>query len=160
MQQAVRSGRFDLKKIKGDENPADLLTKHNQTHDRIEKLVGLYDCYFKGGRAEAAPSLRTGQSDKKTLGKAEKEARMRPIIASIATAGEPHMPHNCVGPKELDSLYPNLEAVPDIPLHDLVRLEDDALYAAGMKVIQQILEDMASMGKTKRSNSQTSPGCT
>ena len=61
------------------------------------------------------------------------------------------MPHNCVGPEELDSLYPNLEAVPDIPLHDLVRLEDDALYAAGMKVVQQILDDMASMGRTKRS---------
>ena len=151
VQQAVRSGRFDLKKIKGDENPADLLTKHNQTQDRIEKLVGLYDCYFKGGRAEAAPSLRTGQSDKKTLGKAEKEARMRPIIASIAAAGEPHMPHNCVSPEELYNLYPNLEAVPDIPLHDLVRLEDDALYAAGMEVVQQILDDMASMGRTKRS---------
>ena len=61
------------------------------------------------------------------------------------------MPHNCVGPEELDSFYPSLEAVPDIPLHDLVRLEDDALYAAGMKVIQQILEDMVSMGRTKRS---------
>ena len=150
MQQAVRSGRVDLKKIKGDENPADLLTKHNQTQDRVEKLVSLFDCYFKSGRAETAPSLRTGQSDKRTLGKAEKEAAMKPLLASMATAGEPPMPHNCVGREKLDSLYPSLEAVPDVPLHDLVKLEDDALYAAGMKVVQQILEDMAAVGRTKR----------
>ena len=154
VQQAVRSGRIDLKKIKGDENPADLLTKHNQTQDRVEKLVSLFDCYLKSGRAETAPSLRTGQSDKRTLGKAEKEAAMKPLLASMATAGEPHMPHNCVGREKLDSLYPSLEAVPDVPLHDLVKLEDDALYAAGMKVVQQILEDMAAVGRTKRPPTQ------
>ena len=156
VQQAVRSGRIDLKKIKGDENPADLLTKHNQTQDRVEKLVSLFDCYFKSGRAETAPSLRTGQSDKRTLGKAEKEAAMKPLLASMATAGEPHMPHNCVGREKLDSLYPSLEAVPDVPLHDLVKLEDDALYAAGMKVVQQILEDMAAVGRTKRPPTKSS----
>ena len=151
VQQAVRSGRFELKKIKGDENPADLLTKHNQTHDRIEKLVSLYDCYFKSGRAEAAPSLRTGQSDKRTLGKAETEAKKKPTLASVSVVGEPYMPHNCVSHAELDQRFPNLEAVPDIPLHDLVRLEDDSLYAAGMEVVQQILEEMAAVGRTKRS---------
>ena len=149
MQQAVRSGRFELKKIKGDENPADLLTKHNQTHERIEKLVGLYDCYFKGGRADAAPSLRRSQSDKKTLAKAEQESR-KPLLASVAPSGEPYMPHNCLGPAELERRFPSLEAVPDVPLHDLTRLEDDTLYAAGMGIVQEILEEMAATGRTKR----------
>ena len=79
---------------------------------------------------------------------------MKPLLASMATAGEPHMPHNGVGREKLDSLYPSLEAVPDVPLHDLVKLEDDALYAAGMKVVQQILEDMAAVGRTKRPPTQ------
>ena len=150
VQQAVRSGRFELKKIKGNENPADLLTKHNQTQDRIEKLVILYDCYIKGGRADAAPSLRLGQSDKKTLAKAEQEARNKPVLASISTSGQPYMPHNCVDPTELDQRFPNLKAVPEVPLNDLTRLEDDALYAAGMEIVQQILEEMAAVGRTKR----------
>ena len=91
-QQAVRSGRFKLKKIKGTENPADLLTKHNQTHDSIEKVVALYDCYFKGGRADLAPSLRLGQSDKKTLAKAERDAKNKPILASVSAVGN----HTCL----------------------------------------------------------------
>ena len=150
MQQAVRSGRFELKKIKGTENPADLLTKHNQTHDSIEKLVALYDCYFKGGRADLAPSLRLGQSDKKTLAKAERDAKNKPILASVSAGGQPYMPHNCIDPAELDRRFPNLEAVPELQLNDLARLEDDALYAAGMEIVQQILEEMAAVGRTKK----------
>ena len=34
-------------------------------------------------------------------------------------------------------------------LNDLTRLEDDALYSAGMEIVQQILEEMASIGRTK-----------
>ena len=127
-----------------------MLTKHNQTQDRIEKFVILYDRYFKGGRADAAPSLRLGQSDKKTLAKAEQEARNKPVLASISTSGRPHMPHNCVDPTELDQRFPNLKVVPEVPLNDLTRLEDDALYAAGMEIVQQILEEMAAVGRTKR----------
>ena len=150
VQQAVRSGRFELKKIKGDENPADLLTKHNQTHDRIEKLVNLYDCHFKDGRAEVAPALRQGQSDKQTLGKAEREAKRLSVLASVGTDGQPYMPHNCIPAADLDRRFPNLEPVPEVPLDDLTRLEDDALYAAGMEIVQNILEEMAVVGRTKR----------
>ena len=55
VQQAVRSKRLELKKVLGEENPADLFTKHSISRDRLEKLVGLFDCQFKGGRAESAP---------------------------------------------------------------------------------------------------------
>ena len=60
------------------------------------------------------------------------------------------MPHNCVDPAELDRRFPNLEAVPEVPLNDLARLKDDALYTAGMEIVQQILEKMAAVGRTKR----------
>ena len=50
----------------------------------------------------------------------------------------------------MDQRFPNLKAVPEVPLNDLTRLEDDALYAAGMEIVQQILEEMAAVGRTKR----------
>ena len=37
-----------------------------------------------------------------------------------------------------------------MPLNDLARLEDDALYAAGMEIVQQILVEMAAVDRTKR----------
>ena len=43
VQQAVRSRRLELKKVLGEENPADLFTKHSISKDRLEKLVELYD---------------------------------------------------------------------------------------------------------------------
>ena len=71
VQQAVRSKRLELKKVLGEENPADLFTKHSISRDRLEKLVKLFDCQFKGGRAESAPQTRTGVSGKKTISQAD-----------------------------------------------------------------------------------------
>ena len=63
----------------------------------------------------------------------------------------PYMPHNTYSKKELDVEYPCLEAVDDLPLEDLTRLEDDQLYSAGMQVVQQILHEMSVVGRTRRS---------
>ena len=71
MQQAVRSKRIELKKVLGEENPADILTKHSLSKERLDKLVVLFDCQFKGCRAETAPQTRTGVSDKKTTAQAD-----------------------------------------------------------------------------------------
>ena len=71
VQQAVRSRRIELKKVLGEENPADLLTKHSLSKERVEKLISLYDCQFKGGRAETAPMTRSSESSKKTIAQAD-----------------------------------------------------------------------------------------
>ena len=71
VQQAVRSRRIELKKVLGEENPADLPTKHSLPNERLEKLTALYDCHFKGGRAETAPLTRTATSDKNTIAEAD-----------------------------------------------------------------------------------------
>ena len=69
----------------------------------------------------------------------------------------PYMPHKTYSKKELDVEYPSLEAVDDLPLEDLTRLEDDHLYSAGMQVVQQILHEMSVVGRTRRSGApQTS----
>ena len=66
IQQAVRTGRVDLRKVAGEVNPADLFTKHSLSQLRLEELVALHGCKYLGGRAESAPLTRTGVSSKTT----------------------------------------------------------------------------------------------
>ena len=63
----------------------------------------------------------------------------------------PRMPHNELDPRELEEAYPSLEAVDDLGLDDLTRLEDESLYSAGMVVVQGmgILPEMATTGRTR-----------
>ena len=63
------------------------------------------------------------------------------------------MPHNELEPSELDEAYPSLEAVDDLRLDDLTRLEDESFYSAGMVVVQAILRDMTSTGRTRYAGS-------
>ena len=154
VQQAVRSRRLELKKVLGEENPADLLTKHSISKDRLEKLVELYDCHFRPGRAQSAPARRTGESAKVTIAEADakiqSEGRGDAQGLNNVTGGcGPRMPHNELGPGELDAAYPSLEAVDDLGLDDLTRLEDEGLYSAGMVVVQGILDEMATTGRTR-----------
>ncbi len=73
IQQAVRTGRADLRKVLGEENPADLLTKHALSKARMEKLVQLLGCQYLSGRASSAPMLRRGDTQKTTISDADKE---------------------------------------------------------------------------------------
>jgi len=143
VQQAVRSKRLEIKKVLGEENPADLLTKHSLSKERLDKLVELFDCHFKDGRAETAPQTRTGLSDKRTIAEAD---------ATVANVQErsPRMPHVELSVEQLEEQYPSLEAVEDLDLPDLSRLEDEQLYAAGMRVVQDILNEMSEVGRTRK----------
>ena len=62
VQQAVRSERICVKKIDGARNPADLLTKHGLTSDRIQMLISLHGCKFSTGRAACAPKKKAGET--------------------------------------------------------------------------------------------------
>ena len=71
IQQAVRGRRVDLRKVPGESNPADLLTKHSHTREKLKQLVKLFSCEHIGGRAASAPALRRGESSKLTMGDAQ-----------------------------------------------------------------------------------------
>ena len=58
IQERVRTKNVILKKVRGDVNPADLLTKHICGKDKIDQLVDLYGLAFLKGRARSAPQLR------------------------------------------------------------------------------------------------------
>ena len=147
VQQAVRSKRLVLKKVLGEENPADLLTKHSLSKERLQKLTALYDCHFSEGRAESAPLTRTGASNKRTIAEADQ------IIGGVDGRDcnmEIRMPHVGLSDKEVEELYPSLEVAEDLELEDMTRLEDDRLYNVGMQVVQQILYEMAVAGRTRK----------
>ena len=58
LQQRLRRKELELRKVNGEDNPADLFTKHADTAAKLQKLIGLFGCEFREGRAASAPSLR------------------------------------------------------------------------------------------------------
>ena len=58
VQERLRSKAFELRKLRGEVNPPDLFIKYLSNSERIVKLVELFGCSYRGGRAEAAPKLR------------------------------------------------------------------------------------------------------
>ena len=60
IQRRVRDGSVELRKVKGEENPADLFTKHLTSRDRTSHLLDLFGCRCRDGRAAIAPVLRSG----------------------------------------------------------------------------------------------------
>ncbi len=153
VQQAVRNRRIDLRKIAGESNPADLLTKHSLSREKLHSLVRLYDCEFRDGRAESAPKLRRGESGKQTLAN---EDRLNAVSEKERSQEEeeeeeamPWMPHTSLNRQELDDRFPSLQAPDDESLEDVVRDGDDPLLQYGHKIAQRITEDMAVRGRTR-----------
>ena len=70
IQQAARSKIIDFRKVLGEENPADLLTKHSSSQAKLEYLVTLFGCRYNDGRPSSAPMLRRGVSTKVTMAQA------------------------------------------------------------------------------------------
>ena len=58
VQGKVKEKAFELRKVRGEVNPADLFTKHLASKDRVHNLTELFSCSFRDGRSEAAPMLR------------------------------------------------------------------------------------------------------
>ena len=60
IQQRVRDKTVELRKVRGDSNPADIFTKHLIGPEKVTGLLALFGCSFRDGRAASAPALRTG----------------------------------------------------------------------------------------------------
>ena len=54
IQQRVRDQSMELRKVLGDDNPADLFTKHLTSEERTTKLLKALNCEYQGGRAATA----------------------------------------------------------------------------------------------------------
>ena len=58
VQEKVRTGAIEVRRVRGDVNPADLFTKHLPSKDKIHQLTRLFGCEYRAGRSMAAPLLR------------------------------------------------------------------------------------------------------
>ncbi len=120
----MRCGRVDLRKIRGEVNPADLFTKHIGTRERLASLVQLTGCRYRGGRAEAAPLTRTTTTTRTTMASAGcnyigESERPSAWMGSTTQADElgwerPVVPHLLHNNDELNKLYPPLTAPEDL----------------------------------------------
>ena len=154
VQQRVRDKTFELRKVRGTENPADLFTKHLQGAAYIEGLLRLFGCVFRGGRPAAAPELRQGKGTQAgELLKAEMDPDVRegPVVwrnghkfesvwheavegvvpEAWSSAGE--LPH--LTGSRLNKLFPIAEACEE--LKDVDPPDNDALEEGGVRLGQQ-----------------------
>ena len=142
IQQAVRTKRVDLRKVNGEVNPADLLTKHSLSRQRLESLIALYGCRYLDGRAESAPLVRKGDSSRVTMAAAGRELDGVDGPTFL-------MPHLARTQEELDQLHPSLVPPDDEQLEDLVKDTDDAVYQKGLEFAEEIRKETSLHGRRK-----------
>ena len=58
IQEKVEDGEVNIRKVAGEENPADMMTK-NLNEGKVEKFMKMLNKEFKEGRAEASLKLKT-----------------------------------------------------------------------------------------------------
>ena len=127
IQQAVRTKRVDLRKVDGEKNPADLVTKHSISQQRLDGVLRVYSCRYIEGRAATAPLVRSGECSRKTMASAyfefpiaeeEEELVERHEGSDLPIASMPHIEHSG---EELDGLHPSLIPPDDEALEDTER---------------------------------------
>ena len=155
VQQAVRSGRIDLRKVLGEVNPADLFTKHSLSRERLMKLVELFSCEFRGGRAEAAPLTRTAAGSKATISDAMRgrEGAAKPQGETYAVQSQPDdpiMPHNVYDADTIDRLYPSIEVPDELDADDPEDPENDPMYKAGMCTVDDLMYHLSVQGRKRK----------
>ena len=112
VQQAVGSGDVELRKVRGDANPADLFTKYLPSKDNVDSLVRLFGCEYRDGRPESAPLLRRDSCP--SVDGVHAIAGME--LSSMDEAGLHDielLPHHHEG-DELDRLFPKAKVDHDI----------------------------------------------
>jgi hypothetical protein len=151
IQQAVRSGRVDLRKVLGEENPADLFTKHLSSRERVQKLVTLLGCRYTGGRAESAPQRRVLGGEQKVR---IAEANVVGVegIDSSPIVHDPVMPHLLYPDRaEMNRRHPRLEAADDVEGNEeALRDLEDGIFMHGQKIVEEIRGDLIANGRRRR----------
>jgi hypothetical protein len=147
VQQAVRCKRLTLRKVLGDENPADVFTKHIVGSEKLGALMRLYDCKYMSGRAESAPQLRTEQRGKSELRDAE-EGELNML-----------MPHAFTG-RDLENRYPKATAIDDQyeDFDDTLMHGQDYLNWYGEQLGMGIMATATALGRRKHQPEGPRPG--
>ncbi len=173
VQQAIRAQRIVLCKVDGEANPADLLTKHSLTRERLMELTKTLDCRFRGGRASLAPKMRETPSARLTMADAsdsstnaleEEETYALHYIyrmneddvlevndmRAVRAKGEMQLPHLQFDPEEVHRRHPALKVPEAVDADDPIDPEDDALLQAGKRIISELMTETATQGRRRR----------
>ncbi len=159
VQQAVRSRRIDLRKVPGELNPADILTKHAISRDRLIKLTDIFECKFRGGRAASAPLTRKTTGTKTTMAEANAVEDIEDAegVSSVGeTAMNPLMPHKLYDRVQLRNLYPPLE-VPEDTDDEAPDDENDDLLTEGARVVKEIIREAEELGRRRSGTLASTP---
>jgi hypothetical protein len=158
----VRTGRINLKKVRGEENPADIFTKHSLSRDKLQQLVKLFGCHYRDGRAAAAPLLRKSQTSGVKISEADDglgeimevtdanmwaEGVLDPNHDESSSA--PYMPHLRLNQQQIDELHPSLQVFPEPDVDDTQADAWDHIYQRGLREAQDIHQSMQSLGRMK-----------
>ena len=137
MQQAVRSGRIELRKVKGTENPADLFTKHMPPQEKLEQVMNLFGCRFIAGRSKIAPKMTRERLTQENLGDTHH-------VEDFEVCNREESPHLEQG---FEGRYERLMA-PALDCDEQVE-DEDALEAIGSKVVQSIMQQAGDYGRNR-----------
>ena len=114
VKEKVRVGAIRVRKVRGEVNPAEILTKHLPGREKVHQLMGLFGCEYREGRAKAAPLLRPHDVDGREGGHPDVD----PLPTFAMTAeGEIHdltrLPH-MHSETEKNLFFPLIEAAPEV----------------------------------------------
>ena len=136
VQEKVRTGAIQVRKVRGDVNPEDIFTKHLPSKDKVHQLVKLFGCECRAGRSTAAPLLRPkgtgrGQGGPPSTGYLPTFSTDCDPFADIEAHNPELLPHHH-DEQEMKSLFPILEALPAaVNVEDWLRSDEDMGELAG-----------------------------
>ena len=154
IQQAVRTGAIQLRKVPGVANPADLFTKHSLSKERVLELLKLFSCDYRGGRPANAPQVKQGASTKKTMAELAADGLTGEVEHGnnydYEDLSHPVMPHLVFDTEELNLHYPPLTAPAEVDDPDADNDNNDPILMHGYRLAKDILQEMESLGRTRR----------
>ena len=144
IQQRVRDGSIELRKVRGEVNPADLFTKHLPSGDRVRKLLLLFNCCYEEGRPNSAPQLRKAGDEappalhiEEQAVTIERDGHRYPgvwvegeLVPEARLHDQEYLPHEYGN--DLDQMFPRAHAVASPGDEDL--RPHDQLPEGGLKI--------------------------
>ena len=145
IQQAIRSKRIALRKVAGEDNPADVYTKHLPSRDKLASLMKLYECEYREGRAASAPQLRREQRVGLEIKEAEQNVSSSRSSSSVCMVTLPHR----LGRDRLEKDFPTIESAEELETYEAEISGKDPIMEAGERIAQEIDDEAGRYGRRK-----------
>ena len=146
LQQRLRRKAFELRKVQGEKNPADLFTKHLESAQKLKDLVNMFNCSFVEGRPASAPALKRAPKDTSsstrepsgTLGCPTTETQLlrEGVLPHLQATAEMEEHFPAAVPQE--EHYGEEDHTPEAELADPVPLLEQHRCGAGTKKVRAV----------------------